>query len=267
MSETYTPSNTWHSTIVTPTGGGPRSALSVANPIKSVADNVEYCRNQTEVTGVPMVRTVATEAALRALLGAGRADKEICILTDSITKAAPYVFCASATEAELAPWVYVPGDNTGRWVHINRWQIDLSGSRPRWTNPLPANSTIYQGNIVTSPVNVTDNSYIDMSAGGQSVALTTPALEVGDIVDLWGLCGVASDGSLSVVALSVNDGSEHYSGTGTVGTDPAVLHIMHRHVVTVAGVHTVKWRAKAGAGETMVFAALKTTLRAYVIRP
>ena len=267
MSETYTPAATWHETIVTPTGGGPRDALSVSNPLKAVMDNAEYLREQNEVTGVPMVRTVATEAALRALIGTGRANKEVCILSDGITKAAPYVFCASATEAENTPWVYVPNDNTGRWVHINRWQMDLSGSRPRWTNPLQAHSIVYQGNVVANPINVTSTSWIQMEASGAGIEIVTPALEVDDIIDVWAICRVVSDGSLSNVAISVYDSTDHYSPLSGVGTDPTTANINHRHIVTVAGVHKIKWMAKAGSGETMIFAALGTQLRAYVIRP
>jgi hypothetical protein len=65
-------------------------------------------------SGVRRLRQAATLTALRAIAPADRASGDVCL----VPGAGLYVFDATATGPERAPWLVVPGMPPGAWVNV-----------------------------------------------------------------------------------------------------------------------------------------------------
>lgn len=113
---------TFPSPVVAPIGGEARTAESVSNPLQQLTSRDAYLKAQIERvllaadSGVRILYSVATLAALKALGAAVRSDRMVCYVASPPTL---YFFDILSTAASAPPAVVqpddAPGGLAGRW--------------------------------------------------------------------------------------------------------------------------------------------------------
>src|SRR5687767_6473411 len=81
MSSTITGSSSFSNTATVPSDGDAANAASVSTPFQTVLNNTRYCQQILESSGIKIVRSVATLAALEALTSV--ANGEVAMVSGS----------------------------------------------------------------------------------------------------------------------------------------------------------------------------------------
>ncbi len=111
MASTITGSSSFSNTHTVPDDGDDLSAASAITPWQSLADNTRYLQQLTESSGVKLVRSAASLAALKALTG--MADKELCW----VEGLGLFFYDSGSAVTADDSMVVQPDTGSGRWLH------------------------------------------------------------------------------------------------------------------------------------------------------
>lgn len=199
MPDTYTPAATWHSTITVPVGDDPRTASSVTNPLKDVADNAKLLKDTLDA-GIKKFFEVEAIADLTAV--ATPANGDVALVSDVI---ALYRFVASDAGTPDNQWI-VEGDG-GNWY---RDQFDL-----RLTNGGASGNQIRLDPSVLAVPNRLVSVTTVGSNGGSGTADTSGvvlwssgeiAVTTGDLVEISGFIEwFSTDGAQNITIKVLED--------------------------------------------------------------
>jgi len=171
--------------VAVPVDGDVRNAASVQTGFQNLANRTAFFNAQIGAlgSGAKKVRTVASVAALKALLG--MADGEIAITNGGFPYASNlWLYSIGGADTEFLPWIVAPNSGPGRWYNALQSNVNLaggaSGAAARWTVPVPNALTTLVQTTLASPGSYTVTPlgpFVD--SGAISSAVT---LNVGDTV-------------------------------------------------------------------------------------
>ncbi len=228
----YTPVDAAHSVVDLPENGENANATNLNTAVKNVADNAEVLRqallhvSSADVLtpgargtedGVKRLRSVASGAALAALVVGASNDKEIVTLKDAGGNV-QFMYDHGNTDPVYEPFIFDSFGSTGRWVIFNFSLLDAQPGLPY------VDEDGRLQNIVTSPgMTVFTEAWQESGTGiafaqiytatddtdfAEASALkTTAAVKTGDVVDV----------SVSFSAACLATGANRASGRGIVG--------------------------------------------------
>ena len=121
MSTPFSETATWISPVSGPDNGELADAGSVDGPFQGLVSRTAYLKALVESTGVKLVRSVATFAAMKALTGMAAA--EVCI----VLGAGMYQFLTGAPVADVGYLNYSATSGAGNWYRIDYLPWGTSG--------------------------------------------------------------------------------------------------------------------------------------------
>lgn len=260
MPDTYTPSATWHSTITVPVGDDPRTASSVTNPLKDVADNVKYTKDILDA-GIKKFFEVATAPDLTEITTPANGD--VALVVDKI---ALYRFIASDPGTPDNQWI-VEGDG-GNWY---RDQLDLrltdggaSEDQVRLDPDklaVPNRTVSYTGTGSNGGSGTADTTGVVVLSSGELSIVT------GDIVEISGFIEYFSTDGAQDITLKV------YENTTVIGIVALIRTTLYfpvgfsvRRVATTTGFKQYYLEA-VSASSTSAFSHGHAQMNTRIIRP
>ena len=167
-------SSSYPANITTPSDGDVRNAASVATALAQLADRTAYLKAKAgiDADGAKRIRTVADVAALKAIAGADRADKDVAIVLG--TGSGVYLFSAGSTVAGDDMNVVQPTSGTGRWIHVDYFRrgwdngvatLDADGAVQEQFMPYQWGRVDCSGVSPTFSGNVASASYVTWVGG------------------------------------------------------------------------------------------------------
>ena len=269
MPTNLTETATYDATITVPADGDARTALSVEIPFQALANRSKYLNTLTGTTGVTKIKTVADNAALKALTGMATGD--VVKQTDIRVL---YVYDSGSATPEHNGIIVEPTTGGGRWfADFSAITVEDANGDARLTLN-PPNAIVeedYQETASGSAVNFAASD----TAFGPTITFT---LKVGDIVHI--------DAHTQFDPNSVTTGryavgiQETHSAATTVlantlrevspGTNAPILSLqpMARFVAAAATSHAFRMVARVTSGTNYdPFVTSPWQLRATVIRP
>ena len=239
------------------------------NADADIADFAVAALTQTNATfaaGVPIIRNVATIAALKALSTSGLADASVCVVKDptitgnTISRLGLFVYDSSSTTAECpipgivdGYIVVTPNSGTGRWINVAAglgWDVTTGLFLPR---PRERVVRWQQSGISGTSVGLTTGTWTAMGP------TLSPTLALNDDFDFdfdvtWGF-GAADNEVEARVEVSYAGGS--YSAVA--GVSKKVSQNAAAGVDQWVGLHLGgRYSANSGAGSYVFRLAART---------
>lgn len=177
MPTNLTETSTFDATITVPADGDARTAASVEVPFQALANRSKYLKTLTETTGITKIKTVADNAALKALTGMASGD----VVKQTDIKVI-YIYDSGLATAEHNGIIVEPTTGGGRWVadFAVITVEDANGDARLTLNP--PNAIVGQDWQTTASGTSTNFTLADLPFG----PTITMALKVGDVVMLEG---------------------------------------------------------------------------------
>ena len=177
MSTILTEAATYAASVTVPADGDARIAASVVAPFQVLADRTKYLKTLTESTGVTKIKTVADNAALKALTGMVSGD--VVKQTDIRVL---YVYDSGSSTAEYGGIIVQPTTGGGRWFADFSVIMaeDANGDARLVHNP--PNAIVGQDWQTTVSGTATNFTLADLPFG----PTITMSLKVGDVVHIEG---------------------------------------------------------------------------------
>lgn len=270
MSTVLTEAATYAASVTVPADGDARTAASVVPAFQVLADRTKYLKTLTETTGIQKIKTVADNAALKALTGMATGD--VVKQTDIRVI---YVYDSGSATAEHNGIIVEPTTGGGRWF------ADFS--------VLTTEDANGDARLVHNPPNaIVDEDYQETASGSTAAFVNgsdtpfgptiTMTLKVGDIVHLDGFTMFDPNSyALGRYAVAIQ---ETHSAATTVLTNsirevtprtnaPTMcLSPMARFVAGAAASHAFRMLTRITSGvDPTPFVFSPWQLRATVIRP
>lgn len=175
MPTNLTETSTFDATITVPADGDARTAASVVTPFQSLANRSKYLKTLTETTGVQKIRSVADNAALKALTGMASGD---VVKQDDIRVI--YVYDSGSATPEHNGIIVEPTTGGGRWfADFSAITVEDANGDARLTLN-PRNAVVAQDYQETSSGTTLNFTVADLPFG----PTITMALKAGDVVML-----------------------------------------------------------------------------------
>lgn len=244
MPTTLTGSATKATTVSGPSAGEVGSSSAMRGSLQTLIDNDVYMQTLVETTGITVVRTAASSAALKALASVG--NNGVVLLTST---GRLYRRNTAGTGSDVGTVYYDHDSESGGWDAV-----------------LPPNSVINRGTQTAGSVfSTTSSTYAAVT--GASITLTGG--KTGDIVRVTGNLFLNAYTDEVYVIARVTDGAAANNDLSTQETYSAgavYSPLLAFHTLTADGSITVTLRAKNGNNATSV----DTTVKAWqveIIRP
>ncbi len=269
-----TPAAVWTALIPTPDDAEGATGAGLDGFAQALANREEYLKALVETTGVKIVRSVASLAALKALTG--MAHREIVLMDDATLGFHLFAYHSTATNTPDDVLIVQPTVGGGRW-----FTALLSGIG------VPNGLAIYNGSGKLGLGKVVNQTY-EAAVGilGSNYNNTTTTYATGHSVTS-GVTVATGDkviihahGSLSATALagacssrltvSENGGADIALTETEDLFDNSVIHRRSYHTVrtvVTGGSFQVRWQIKSGSSGNAATLATPTAITIQVIRP
>lgn len=268
MPTNLTETSTFDATITVPADGDARTAASVVTPLQALANRSTYLKTLTETTGVTKIKTVANNAALKALTGMVTGD----IVKQSDVKLI-YIYDSALATPEHNGLIVEPTSGGGRWV-VDFAAITYEDANGDARLTLRPSNAIVAQDYQETASGATLNFTVSALPFGPTITL---ALKASDVVMLDAFSAfypMTNNGDRYAVSIQETHSSvttilaNSAREVTTVANEQALMSPMIRYTVPSNDTYAFRMVAQITSGtDTAPYVYSPWQIRAMVIRP